>query len=122
MRRIQAILLAALLPVFAFAQRQMDREMEFLLDAVCELRNGNESTFNRIRDRLSKDELWTPMNETGAFLWEGIEEGLTEEELCKKLCVEYEAEPSEEAQIGEDVEEFLSQLKTLGVLEEDGRP
>lgn len=67
MRRIQAILLAALLPVFAFAQRQMDREMEFLLDAVCELRNGNESTFNRVRDRLSKDELWTPMNETGAF-------------------------------------------------------
>lgn len=62
------------------------------------------------------------LNETGAFLWKGIEEGLTEEELCKKLCVEYEAEPSEEAQIGEDVEEFLSQLKTLGVLEEDGRP
>jgi len=61
------------------------------------------------------------LNETGAFLWKGIEEGLSEEGLCRKLCVEYEAEPSEEAQIMEDVDEFLSQLKAFGVLEEDGR-
>lgn len=67
MKRIQVILIAALLPVLAFAQKQMDREMVFLLDAVCELRNNNEATYNSVRERLSKDESWTPMNETGAY-------------------------------------------------------
>ena len=67
------------------------------------------------------DSIVFAVNETGAFLWRGIEEGLSKEELCRRLCVEYEAEPSEEAQIEGDVEEFLTQLKTLGVLEESGR-
>lgn len=30
------------------------------------------------------------INETGAFLWECLKEDVTEEELCQKLCAEYE--------------------------------
>ncbi len=30
------------------------------------------------------------INETGAFLWECLKEEVTEEELCQKLCAEYD--------------------------------
>jgi len=60
------------------------------------------------------------LNETGAFLWNELIKGLAEEELVKALCTEYEALPEEEDQMREDVAEFLSQLRTMNVLEETG--
>jgi hypothetical protein len=63
------------------------------------------------------DTILFALNETGAFLWKGIQEGLSKEELKKKLCLEYEADPEEEELIANDVEEFLLQLKTMGVLD-----
>ena len=59
------------------------------------------------------------LNETGAFLWDGIAGGLTEEQLFQRLCMEYEADASQEAVIREDVTAFLEQLRSMGVLEED---
>ncbi|MBR4734411.1 MAG: PqqD family protein [Lachnospiraceae bacterium] len=59
------------------------------------------------------------LNETGALLWEGILEGLSKDELHKKLCQEYEAEQEEEQMILADVEEFLEQLDKMGVLVND---
>lgn len=63
------------------------------------------------------DTILFALNETGAFLWNGIQEGLSKEELKKKLCLEYEADSGEEELIANDVEEFLLQLKTMGVLD-----
>ena len=59
------------------------------------------------------------LNETGAFLWEGLMAGLTRKELQEKLCAEYEATAEEEQLIAEDVEEFLAQLRSKNILEED---
>ena len=67
MKRLQGILLLAFLSMSAFSQGQYDRKLEFLTDAVCELRKGEEASFNRVRKLLAEDEGWTPMNETGAF-------------------------------------------------------
>ena len=59
------------------------------------------------------------LNETGAFLWEGILHGMSKSALCEKLCQEYEADRDEEAMILADVDEFLEQLDQRGVLEKD---
>ena len=59
------------------------------------------------------------LNETGAFLWKGVQSGLSKEELRESLCREYEADPEDMPMIAQDVEEFLAQLSQRGVLEED---
>ena len=65
------------------------------------------------------DRILFALNETGAFLWKGVQSGQSKEELRESLCREYEADPEDEPMITQDVEEFLGQLLERGVLEED---
>lgn len=59
------------------------------------------------------------LNETGAFLWNGLCRGMTQEEMIQAICAEYEALPEEEEEMRQDVEAFLKQLKGKEVLEEE---
>lgn len=56
------------------------------------------------------------LNETGVFLYEKLCAGSTSAELTEGLCAEYDVSPSEAAA---DVEEFLNQMRDLGIVEED---
>ena len=55
------------------------------------------------------------LNETGAFLWNCIGDGITEEELVGKLLGEYDVD---EDTARADVSEFVSVLKEKKVIEE----
>lgn len=73
MRRSLSILLLICLTIRATAQQpEMDRELCSLVSAVKTLRNAGAKTYNKVRDILSADEKWTPMDETGPFR-EGLE-------------------------------------------------
>ena len=54
-------------------------------------------------------------NETGAFLWNELQSGATEDELCSKIMAEYEG-ISAEAALG-DIREFVGVLKEKNILE-----
>ncbi len=54
------------------------------------------------------------LNETGAFLFEILQNGATLEELKEKLLAEYEVSP-ETAQ--QDIEIFINKVKDAGILE-----
>lgn len=75
-------------------------------------------TYLVTRRENDKENILFALNETGAFLWNGIQEGLGEEKLAEKLCAEYEAEADEVELIRGDVKEFLAQLRNAGALEE----
>ncbi len=53
------------------------------------------------------------LNETGAFLFEILQNGATLEELKEKLLAEYEVSP-ETAQ--QDIEIFINKVKDAGIL------
>ncbi len=53
------------------------------------------------------------LNETGAFLWEQLQEDKTEEELIKALCAEYDV--SQDVAKA-DVSEFIGLLQQAKVL------
>ena len=53
------------------------------------------------------------LNELGAFIWELIPNVDTEEEICKAVLTEYEAQPQEVVQ---DVKAFLEKLEQLGII------
>lgn len=54
------------------------------------------------------------LNDTGAFLWQVLQEGCTEEELTEKLIERYKVK-EEKARM--DVERFLGVLEQEGLLE-----
>ena len=54
------------------------------------------------------------LNETGAFLWEKLSEGATEEDLVKAILGEYEIE---EATAKADVAAFVQKVKDNGLVE-----
>lgn len=54
-------------------------------------------------------------NETGAFLWNELLKGATEEELCQKILSEYEGVSKEDAL--SDIREFVNALKEKNILE-----
>lgn len=56
------------------------------------------------------------INETGAFLWELLQKGATEDELLKKMTSEYDVDTCS-AQKG--IKAFLEKLKDADLLEED---
>lgn len=53
------------------------------------------------------------LNECGAFLWQGCQNGKTEEAIAQELCREYGI-PAERAKT--DVERFIGQLKEQRIL------
>ena len=55
------------------------------------------------------------LNETGAFLWNALSEGASEEELCKKLLSEYEGVSEEDAL--SDIKDFIKILEEKNILE-----
>lgn len=54
------------------------------------------------------------LNESGAFLWNQLEKGKTENELLNAVIEEYDVD-SDTANI--DISRFISKLKIAGVLE-----
>lgn len=54
------------------------------------------------------------LNETGAFLFEKLQEGAEKEELISALLKDYDV-PEEVA--GKDVEAFINKVKDAGILE-----
>lgn len=55
------------------------------------------------------------LNETGAFLWEKLCDGIEAEELCNEVVNEYQGVTKEEAL--SDIEEFVKVLKEKNILE-----
>ena len=55
------------------------------------------------------------LTESGALLWERLEQGATEDELVHALLAEYEVERD---QAETDVRSFVTELRDKGVLEE----
>lgn len=55
------------------------------------------------------------LNETGVFLWKLMENQVSKQELIAALCKEYEVTPDVASA---DVEAFLTQLSTKGLIEE----
>lgn len=55
------------------------------------------------------------LSESGALLWEKLEQGATESELVEVLLAEYEVE-REQAEA--DVKAFVDELRSSGILEE----
>ena len=53
------------------------------------------------------------LNETGAFLWEKLQEEKTEEELVEELCSEYDVASDVAAQ---DISDFLKLLQDADIL------
>lgn len=54
------------------------------------------------------------LNETGAFIFKAIGQGLTREDIAKKLCEEYEVSPE---QAMSDIQRFIEQMRGAGVIE-----
>ena len=60
-------------------------------------------------------------NETGYFFWQLIEEGLHEDDMIRRITMEYDASTAE---VKKDLQEFLMKLTTRGIIEEhnDSKP
>ena len=56
------------------------------------------------------------LNETGAFIWERLSNGQTQDEIVKALCEEYEIQ--EDAATA-SVQRFLEKLRVEGVMYDD---
>ena len=54
------------------------------------------------------------MNETGAFLWERLQQGATEDELVAALLAEYDVD---EATARKSVQAFVAKLESNGLLD-----
>ena len=66
----------------------------------------------------TKFDICFALNETGAFLWDGLIRGDSEKTLLAEMMQEYEAGPEDAEMISNDVKEFLNQLRSIGVLED----
>lgn len=67
-----------------------------------------------VGDNLVDFQMMMTLNETGAFLWNQLKEGKSEEELVDALLAEYCVEHETAAA---DVKEFLQALSEKGVLQ-----
>lgn len=54
------------------------------------------------------------LNETGAFLWKSLAEGIEKEELLKKMLAEYDVLESEASK---HIDQFIEKLEKSGILE-----
>ena len=55
-------------------------------------------------------------NETGAFLWDKLQNGATVDELCESVMAEYQGVTRTDALA--DIEEFINVLKEKNILEQ----
>lgn len=55
------------------------------------------------------------LNETAVFIWQRLEQGIEKEALLNALTEEFDVSPEEAAA---DLEEFLTGLRSNGILEE----
>lgn len=62
------------------------------------------------------------LNETGSFLWNFLEHPKEREEILKAVIQYYEIKENERSEVEKQIEAFIDQLLTLGVLNEDLRP
>ncbi len=53
------------------------------------------------------------LNSTGKDIWEGLEKGLTEEEIVEILVEKYDVQNSD---VKNDVQEFLKQMREVGII------
>ena len=56
------------------------------------------------------------LNSTALQIWNGIERGLSEQEICDELCEKYEVSREKAA---DDVKKILDTLMAHGVIEND---
>lgn len=54
------------------------------------------------------------LNDTGAFIWNGIEKGLDEAEIAEQLAASYDVEVG---QALKDVESFIARMRNAGLVE-----
>lgn len=54
------------------------------------------------------------LNDTGAFIWNGIEKGLDEAEIAGQLAASYDVEVG---QALKDVESFIARMRDAGLVE-----
>lgn len=54
------------------------------------------------------------LNDTGAFIWNGIEKGLDEAEIAEQLTASYDVEVD---QALKDVESFIARMRDAGLVE-----
>ena len=67
-----------------------------------------------IGDRASKYKGMIKLNETGAFLWQHLQQDCTREQLLNAMVEEYDVE---EAVAGVGIDSFIATLKDADVLE-----
>lgn len=68
-----------------------------------------------VGDNLVNLQLMLTLNESGAFLWNLLENSATEDELVQKMTAEYDVEESIARQ---DVAEFIKILKENHIVDE----
>ena len=56
------------------------------------------------------------LNETGAFIWRALSEGMSVEQLAEKMLKEYDGLSIEKAE--ESICSFIEKLRSEGILEE----
>lgn len=61
------------------------------------------------------------INETGVFLWNLLQEGCTKEELVKQFTSYCDAGPMDLAQLTQDLDDFIKELFSFGILLKDNR-
>lgn len=54
------------------------------------------------------------INDTGAFIWNLVADGATEEEICEKMITEYDIDKETAAK---DISKFIDALEKAGILE-----
>lgn len=67
-----------------------------------------------VGENLVDFQLMLTLNDTGLFLWNALNDDTTEEELCDKLCTEYNVDKET---VRQDVAEFIALLDEKKVLE-----
>lgn len=61
------------------------------------------------------------LNETGTFLWKSLSKPQSRETLVEKLALHYQADTDAHELLQRDVNNFLKQLLSMGILREDTR-
>ena len=79
---------------------------------------GGHSMVVKQKQGEERSEILFALNESGAYLWDGLAKGKNTEELLDELMVEYEAGPEEKELIDQDIREFVEQLRMMGALED----